>query len=333
MSGAICLVTGATGALGPVLVERLLQQGGLVRIIARRPLPHGFFSCPVEVVMGDVGDPRIAAQAVVGIETIFHLAALLHISNPPPEMQAEYTRVNVRATRALVEAAQTAGTQRFVFFSTIAVYGPTPGIVADETTLPQPDTIYAKTKLEAEQLALAARCADGQPLASVLRLAAVYGARMKGNYLRLMRGLARGWFVPIGPGLNRRTLIHEQDAASAALLTATHPQAAGRVFNVTDGQVHQLRDILAAVRAGLNRPPTEWHFPLSWARGGARLADTVLGVAGRRSHPARAMLDKYLEDVAVSGQKLQHSLGFQPQYGLKAGWQQTICEMRRTGQI
>jgi nucleoside-diphosphate-sugar epimerase len=128
-------------------------------------------------------------------------------------------------------------------------------------------------------------------------------------------------------------LIHEQDAASAALLAAAHPQAAGQVFNATDGRVHQLRDILAAIRAGLDRPPAAWYFPLAWARGGAQLADTVLGVAGRRSRPARAMLDKYLEDVAVSGQKLHHSLGFQPQYGLKAGWQQTICEMRRTGQI
>jgi UDP-glucose 4-epimerase len=164
-----------------VLVTRLLQQGWPVRIIARRPLPDGFFSHPVEVVVGDVADPHVVGQAVAGVEIIFHLAALLHISNPSSEAAAEYVRVNVGATRALIEAAQKEDVRRLIFFSTIAVYGPTPGIVADETTLPQPDTLYAETKIEAEQLALAARRVDGQPLASILRLAAVYGARMKGN--------------------------------------------------------------------------------------------------------------------------------------------------------
>ena len=53
-----------------------------------------------------------------------------------------------------------------------------------------PDTFYAQTKRAAEQIVLNARGADGQPLGTVLRLGAVYGSRIKGNYERLTRALA-----------------------------------------------------------------------------------------------------------------------------------------------
>jgi len=67
-------------------------------------------------------------------------------------------------------------------------------------------------------------------------MAAIYGPRMKGNYPRLVKALSRGIFIPVGKGDNRRTLVHEEDAVRAAVLAAQHPRAAGRVYNVSDGQ-------------------------------------------------------------------------------------------------
>ena len=81
---------------------------------------------------------------------------------------------------------------------------------------------------------------DGQLLDTMLRLGAVYGSRIKGNYERLLRALARNRFIPIGNGLNRRTLVYDKDVGRAAVLAVSHPAAAGRVFNVTDGEFHTL---------------------------------------------------------------------------------------------
>jgi len=50
----------------------------------------------------------------------FHLAALLHIVNPPPELREKYERVNIGGTATVVEAAIKAGVKRVVLFSTIA---------------------------------------------------------------------------------------------------------------------------------------------------------------------------------------------------------------------
>lgn len=80
---------------------------------------------------------------------------------------------------------------------------------------PQPDTLYGATKLAAEALVLAAQRHDGVALGVVLRLAAVYGARVKGNYQRLLDAVARGCFVPLGHGGNRRTLVYDRDVAAA----------------------------------------------------------------------------------------------------------------------
>ena len=77
----------------------------------------------------------------------------------------------------------------------------------------QPDTFYAQTKLAAEQIVLNARRAEGQPLGTVLRLGAVYGSRIKGNYRQLLKALAKRRFVPIGQGQNRRTLVYDRDEA------------------------------------------------------------------------------------------------------------------------
>jgi UDP-glucose 4-epimerase len=78
----------------------------------------------------------------------------------------------------------------------------------------------------------------------MLRFGAIYGARIKGNYSRLLNSLSRGRFIPIGNGLNRRTLIYERDVGQAAVLAAQHPAGTGKVFNVSDGQFHSMNEII-----------------------------------------------------------------------------------------
>lgn len=333
MMQGTALVTGASGALGYVLVESLLRSGKRVRVLTRRPIGSDYFSLPIDSVLGDIADRNTVTRAAAGMDVVFHLAALLHVTNPDPALRAEYKRVNVEGTQSLVEAAKSEGVSRLVFFSTIAVYGSTAGRISDEMTQPCPDGPYAETKLIAENIALDARSSSGEQLACVLRLAAVYGPRMKGNYRRLAHSVARGRFVPIGDGCNRRTLIHEHDVAHAAILAAEHAQSPGKIFNVTDGRIHSVKDILGAICSGLDRQPPAWRIPVGLAKFGGMLADLALFAAGRKNISMQTMLIKYLEDVAISGAKFQHDLGFRPRYDLLAGWQQTVAAMKSSGEL
>jgi len=261
------------------------------------------------------------------------MAALLHIVNPLPELREKYERVNVGGTARVIEAAIEADVRRVVLFSTIAVHGQASEQVLHEQSPIRPETYFARTKLAAEQIVLNARRKDGQPLGAVLRLGTVYGPRLKGNYERMTHALARHRFLPIGNGLNRRTLIYDKDVARAALLAVSHRAAAGRVFNVTDGAFHTLHEIIESICVALGRRPPRLSFPSGMARSLASAVEGGFRLFGIKAPVTPEMVDKYTEDIAVDGRLIQKELGFAPQYDLQTAWDETISEMRRNGHL
>lgn len=320
-------VTGATGVIGPTLVHHLIAAGYQVRVLSRRSVPDMLLPDGVEVVRGDITDSEAVYSAVTGSDVVFHLAAKLHVNQPGEALAGEYRRVNTDGTRIVAEAAGRSGVRRLVFFSTIAVYGPGRlGTVYDESSPAVANTLYGASKREAEEIVLGLRDAADQPLCVVLRIAGVYGPRLKGNYERLIRSIRRGWFIPVGRGMNRRTLIYDRDVAAAALLAAEHPAAAGMIFNVTDGAVHPFRDIVAVISELLGRRPPRLYLPVRWAQTATTLIDAVLAAAGR-SALATPLLEKLTEDMAVSGARIQEVLGFRPEFDLRSGWRDTITQM------
>ncbi|PWI13178.1 NAD-dependent epimerase [Streptomyces sp. Act143] len=161
------VVTGASGFVGRLLVRELLRTRsfagtpvtGLVSVDRVAPADHGQSTDPVvRVVTGDLVD-RLAEVFAEPVDVVFHLAAAVSA-----ECEADFDlgmRVNVDATRALLEAARAqsaAGgpTARVVFTSSIAVYGrPAAGEATPpvgETTLPAPRSSYGTQKLMCEQL-------------------------------------------------------------------------------------------------------------------------------------------------------------------------------------
>jgi nucleoside-diphosphate-sugar epimerase len=327
------LVTGATGAVGPCVVTALCDAGYRVRTLSLDPPRVGVWPEDVEVVIGDVTDAAAVQSAIQGIDSVIHLAALLHIVNPPLALQNKYERINVGGTATVVAAAAQSGVKRVVFFSTIAVYGATRGRIVTEETLPFPDTFYSQTKLSAERIVLNARDADHRQMGTVLRLGAIYGSGIKGNYERLLQSLARGRFLPVGNGSNRRTLVYDKDVARAAVLALKHSTAAGKIFNVSDGEFHTLNDIISSMCEALDRKPPHWSLPVGPVRFAAGLVEDMARLAGIKPPIMRATIDKYTEDVAVDSQRIQRELGFAPQYNLSAGWQDAVLEMRQSGTL
>ena len=103
----VALLTGATGAIGPTLVNLLLDRGYRVRIFVRKP-PENRLAGGIEIVHGDLVSGQGLLDAVDGVDTVFHLAAKLHINNPTPDMFDEYRKVNIGGTERLASAADRA---------------------------------------------------------------------------------------------------------------------------------------------------------------------------------------------------------------------------------
>ncbi len=327
------LITGASGAVGPSVVRAFHEGGFRVRTFSLDPPESGLFPAGVETIVGDIGNREAVSTAMRGVGGVVHMAAVLHRDDPPPSRRPLYERINVDGTASVVAAGLREGAGRIVLFSTIAVYGPANGTVLSEESPPHPDSLYSRTKRDAEKIVLAARDAGGHPLGTVLRLGAVYGPRIKGHYRQLVQSLSRGRFVFVGDGKNRRTLVRERDVAAAAVLAMEHPRAAGRVFNVTDGAFHTVREMIVVLSGLLGRRVPRVSLPVAWARAAAGALEFGARRLGKEPPLTRAMIDKLIEDVAVSGDRLIGELGFAPCSDLARGWAEVLEGLRRTGSL
>jgi nucleoside-diphosphate-sugar epimerase len=158
------LVTGSSGHVGSAVAARLSQHGRVAGL-DRQPGPY-------TTRVGEIEDDELVRTLVGGTDAVVHTAAL-HVPDLERASPEQFRRVNVEATRGLLEAAVTAGVTRFVLLSTTSVYGCSsrpgpPATWVDESLPPQPEDEYDRTKLEAETLARDA--ADARLSTVVLRL-------------------------------------------------------------------------------------------------------------------------------------------------------------------
>jgi UDP-glucose 4-epimerase len=315
------LVTGATGMIGPALVDQLLAEKWAVRILTRRKFDHKLFRAPVERIYGDIERYEALLPAMEDVDVVFHLAAKLHLNNPSPNQSQAYHRINVNGAVNIATAAVEKGVRRLVHFSTIAVYGPSvePTPYTEASPL-NPQSLYAETKIHSEEGILKVFQGSTRSSAVVLRLAAVYGPRLQGNYRSLVKLLRRGLFLPVGDGHNHRTMVYIDDLVRAAILSAEHPRAAGAIFNVTDGKIHTLNDVLAAIAGALGKSPPHFHLPYKPMKAITTLADRFTQILHLPAPRLTSLVDKMTENVAVSGEKLCRDISFAPRYDIWDGW-------------
>jgi uncharacterized protein YbjT (DUF2867 family) len=108
------LLTGATGLVGSALLRRLVADGQPVRCLVRDPRRLGPQRVRVQIALGDLADPPSFRNAMRGVKTVVHLAA-----STRDQPRGSIEELAAIATWRMVEAAQRAGVERFVFFSTL----------------------------------------------------------------------------------------------------------------------------------------------------------------------------------------------------------------------
>jgi len=140
-------VTGTSGRVGRAIHFALCQEHDVV----------GFDRSVSSVTthLGEVDNYKLLTKAFNGADAVIHVAAL-HAPHVGIFDDSEFYRINVEGTKKVFKAALDCGVQNLVFTSSTAVYGyvsrhPDRATWIDERTVPQPKSIYHRTKLEAEQ--------------------------------------------------------------------------------------------------------------------------------------------------------------------------------------
>jgi nucleoside-diphosphate-sugar epimerase/predicted dehydrogenase len=226
------LVTGGTGFIGTHLVRALCADGeGPVRVLVRdMRKAWRLKGLPVEIVSGDLSDARALRSALEGVSVVYHLAATMG------GRWDDYVEGTVRGTERLIDAALAARVERFVYTSSIAVYGVPRGVrgpVTEEAPYPTRDlTPYIRSKIEAEQIILEAARTKGLP-ATILRPGVVYGPGGKAGLSRIGYPIGR-WFVIVGLNDIELPLVYVGNVVKALRLAARSGRSVGQVYNVVD---------------------------------------------------------------------------------------------------
>jgi nucleoside-diphosphate-sugar epimerase len=296
------LVTGADGFIGGVLARRLEALGSDVYRLSRK-------GTGPKTITNDIGKDPIVGLADIKPQAVFHLAGRVHRMDEGGDAEAEHIRVTVDGTTYLLQAAADAGVQAFVFFSTVAVLPEGLASELDENTRPAPTTPYGRAKLRAEELVLAMNGKSGMRTVC-LRLPMVYGPGHKGHLPRMIAAIDRGVFPPLPQYPGKRSLVHVDDAIDAAILVATRPEAAGKVYIVSEPRPYSSREIYEIVLQALGRQPPGWHVPRAVLASGALLGDIGERVARRRLPFDSAALSKLSVPAMYSGRRIERELGF-----------------------
>jgi nucleoside-diphosphate-sugar epimerase len=330
------LVTGAPGWLGSSLVEALTngfrsgpveQKPEAVRIVALpgsdpRPLTRTGL---VEVVTADLTERRLPDGLCDGIDTIFHCAGIIHAKRI-----ADLYRVNVDATRTLLEAAAAAKVRRFVFVSSNSPAGlnasPTHLMLEDDP--PRPYLNYGLSKLQSEWLVNDAHRA-GRVEGVILRPCWFYGPNQPLRQTTFFK-MIKGAHPPIvGKGDNLRSMSYVDNTVQGMLLARDVAKAAGQTYWITDRRPYSFIEILQTVGKLLGVTIRPRYLPHAIGDV-ARLADSLLQMTGLYNQEVH-VLGELGESIAVSIEKAKKELGYDPEIELEEGMRRSIEWCRSMG--
>lgn len=310
----LALVTGAGGFIGSHLVEGLLEKGWSVRALVRYNInsswgwleAHRDEGLPLEVVLGDVTDPFQMAEIAEGVDTVFHLAALIAIpySYAAP---ASYVSVNINGTLNLVEAARKAGARRFVHTSTSETYGTAQYAPIDEKHPLQGQSPYSASKIGADKIVESFACSFDFPAVTV-RPFNTYGPRQSARAVipTIISQALKSKQVRLGSLDPVRDLTFVTDTAAGFIAAAEAPDAAvGRTVNLGTGEAVTIGDLA--------------HTVFDILGGGY----TIVTDPGR-VRPAKSEVMKLLSDNRLA----REVIGWRPTVAIREGLERTINWIR-----
>jgi len=314
------LVTGATGFTGSHLVRRLTAAGDTVRAMVRQPAQAGdLVTVGAEVVGGDLTDAASLRAACEGVDVVYNIGALYRTAGLPV---SAYRAVNALGVESIVKAAAAAGVRRVVHCSTVGVHGDVEHPPANEDAPLRPGDVYQETKVEGEQLAVAAAKDTGIELV-IARPSGIYGPGDR-RLLKLFGGVARGRFVLLGNGEIFYHLTYVEDLCDGFRLCGTVPGAAGRTYILAGGEVTTLKALIGITAEVAGVAPPRLRLPVwpFWLAGAA--CEAVCAPLGIAPPIYRRRVDFFTKSRAFDISRARAELGFAPAVSLREGIGRTL---------
>lgn len=298
------LLIGASGFLGSRIYTEL-SPNHVVTTLGRTPIA-------TRHIIADLTKPLPSLEHAL-FDYVVNAAGKAHSVPRTAAERTDYEAVNVQGTIRLLTALEQMPVlpKALIHISTVLVYGRLSGLLLDETTPLSATDAYGLSKVRAENAVREWGQQTGVRV-TILRLPMVVAERPNGNVATMMNAIQRGYYVRIGDGLARRSMVRADDVAAVIERAA----GVGGTFNLTDGYhpgVGELEDALTRY-TGRSQPIRS--IPLSWARAIATIGDSINALGRRRFPLDTAALQKLTHSLTFSDELARQQLGWKPRPAL-----------------
>jgi 2-alkyl-3-oxoalkanoate reductase len=312
------LITGGTGLLGRHLVPALQQQGHNVRMLALTGEDTSWLEARGAAIhRGDVRRPDSLVAPLRGVDSVFHMAAMMGLWRPI----SEYRAVNVTGTENVCRAALAEGVGRLVHVSSWTVYGMDLGEPAHEDFPLKPfREPYSISKAEADLLVQKMMAKDRLP-AMIVRPGTFFGRGDQLHFGRVADRIRAGKGIVVGSGRNALPFVYVTDVVQGLLCALDPDRPVGQAYNISNDRPLSQEEFLQAIAEELGVDPPRLHvpYPALYAVGAA--AEYAGRLMRTTRHPVLTRLGVKLfgTDNRHAIEKARRELGYSPQVDLREG--------------
>ncbi len=306
---------GGSGFIGTRLSSVLLQSGHDVTIGDIAPSA----AYPDMRIDADVRALNSVIHACSECDTIINLAAAHRDDVRPVSL---YYDTNVTGARMTCQAAEKLGISTIIFTSSVAVYGHQDG-EPDETAPHHPIGPYGETKSQAETIYKEWHAKDPQNRSLVIvRPTVVFGPTNRGNVHNLMQQIARGFFVMIGDGSNKKSMAYVGNVAAFL----AHSLSLGKglhIFNYVDKPDFSMNDLVALIQQRTGKTSSSLKFPKALGLLAGTGFDILARILRRPLPISRVRIEKFCANTVFRADRIA-TTGFVPPTDLEKALIETI---------
>ena len=302
------LITGASGYIGKHLVIELLKTQQSIAITLRKTSDIGFFTkLNVKIhVVKSIDSETNWEEILPGVKIIYHFAGVSDVKNV--RKGDDIFKINVEGTKNLAVQAIRAKVERFIFLSTVKIFGEAsiPGTPFNEKSKPNPLNDYALSKLKAE-LVLKTLNQDCGLGITIINPPAVYGEDLRGNIFKLIRLVSYGLPLPLGGLKSKKSFIGINNLIDFLILIPSIATTKGEQYLISDGQDLPIKNILAIVAKAQDKKLRLFFFPV-------QLIILFFMFIGRKSE-----ISKLVNNLEIDISKVKSTLNWMPLNNLEEG--------------
>lgn len=315
------LITGATGFIGSNLMYYIAEKGCEVVCTYRNKKPNCDNGANVIwIKVGEINSETSWSVALDKVEYVYHIAGVAHkIGYSEKELNLEYERINIAGTKNFVKQVGLSKTiKRFIYLSSLSVYGSNVNGKINEDSLCAPETDYGKSKYLAENIII--DILKGTDIDwCIIRPTLVYGKGNPGNMERLIRLIKSGVPLPLLMISNRRSMLYIGNLVSALYEVMANPDASRKIYVISDGQDVATKDLVVMIKKNVGKGGVIFPFPIFMLKFIGIIGDYMNKVHLNNIGFDSYSVNKIIVSLEVDSSRIRRELKWIPPYSVEEG--------------